>query len=86
MKYETKTYGVGFAVKNVHPKEEMASVMNYLVTGYPLHGHSMEGVTWEEVVDDEYLKIQEQRNKALARSLKVTQEMNHKHTLNMIEE
>jgi hypothetical protein len=52
MEKETKTYGTGFIITNVNPPTEIASVMNFLITGHPLAGHSMDGVTWELSIEE----------------------------------
>lgn len=46
MEYEYKTYGVGFKVR-CEPEDQMANVMNYLITGYPLAGKALDGVKIE---------------------------------------
>jgi hypothetical protein len=73
MKYIQKAYKSGFSVR-VTPESETASVMNYLTTGYPLAGHSLDGVSWSYIEeDDEYKKIKKIREKALERSMRVIQ-------------
>lgn len=46
MGYEAKTYSTGFKLK-CEPEDQMANVMNYMVTGYPLAGKALDGVVIE---------------------------------------
>ena len=42
-KYTHITYATGFKIECI-PKEQSANVLNYLITGYPLNGKSLDGV------------------------------------------
>ena len=47
-RYTHKTYGCGFGV-NCSDKSKSDSVLNYLITGYPLAGQPLDGVSIEFV-------------------------------------
>ena len=68
MRYTYKTFGLGFAIR-VEPADRGADVLHYLQFGTLLGGRSLDGVEWEEVVGEEYNKIQASRAKALMRSI-----------------
>lgn len=44
--YEYKVYASGFKIR-CEPEDQGANVMNYLLTGYPLVGKSLDGVIVE---------------------------------------
>ncbi len=56
MKYEHRIYSKGFGIKVSDPKRGH-EVMNYLITGYPLAGKSLEGVTWEYLDDSHPIMV-----------------------------
>ena len=68
MKYTHETYGIGFAVR-VTPQDRSVDVLHYLQFGTLMGGSSLDGVEWEEVVGEEYNKVQVSRAKALIRSI-----------------
>ena len=74
MKYETVTYGKGWAIE-VTPEDRSVDVMHYLLTGHLLCGRSLEGVSWVELDDDhKYVKLQKKRAEQLMKSIKNTHE------------
>ena len=45
-KYKKTIYATGFKIKCI-PENQSANAMNYLITGYPLNGKSLDGVIVE---------------------------------------
>jgi hypothetical protein len=64
-----ETYGKGFALE-VTPKDRSADVLHYVLTGNLLGGRSLDGVTWEQVDDSEFNRINEKRSKQLLASMR----------------
>lgn len=50
--FERVTYGKRLVLK-VEPEDRAADVMHYVITGGLLGGRSLEGVTWEEIDEEE---------------------------------
>ena len=70
-KYKKTVYGKGWAIK-VTPDDRAADVMHYLITGGLLGGRSLDGVTWEEAEDKDYLRIKKRSAKMLAHFMRKT--------------
>jgi len=69
-----RRYGVGFSIK-VTPEDRSEDVLHYLITGYLLGDRSLEVVTWEEVEDEEYTKLQKKRANQLAKDMELAKQV-----------